>query len=111
MKTMRPVWDKNDPKLDKFYDETPKVQFKFELYTTTDRRPYESFYSQRLDGSGEENREAISNIQIQAQSDMFNTLTRLQAMNDECEFSRWVMYDMDGAIIKESTVLSVKIKG
>lgn len=104
------VMDVNDKRLDKFYDETPSLVFRVHFFTTTHGQPFELVYRERLDGTSEENRQRIDNIATQAQADIYNMLLRLQAADDECEFSKWIIYDDQGATIRESTTLTVHVK-
>lgn len=107
---MKTVRDPQDPRLDKFYDETPQVVLKFQLRTTTHRNPFELVYKERLDGTDAENKALLENLKVRAQADMFNVLQRLQAKDEDCEFSSWRMIDEQETVLDESDVLRIKVK-
>lgn len=101
----------DDPRLDKFYDETPQVRFTFNLNISTENRPYQLHYAERLDGDAEYNAEVIKKLRDRAQADMHNILQRLQARDPDCEFVSWQQLDDTGAVLFTSDQLVISVIG
>lgn len=100
----------DDPKMDKFYDETPQVRFVFQLKVSNQQRPYELYYSERLDGDAEYNKSITEGLITRAQADMSNILTRLQSRDEDVEFQGWTMLDNVGQVLRHSDVLTIYVK-
>lgn len=99
-----------DPRLDKFYDETPQMRFTFQLLTTARKEPYELYYNERLDGDTEYNKTVFEGIKKRAQADMFNILSRLQSADEDAEFVSWRVLDERGQLLHVSSELKVDVK-
>ena len=103
------VFNVADKRMDKFYDETPQLTFRFELFVTTFQRTFELYYKERLDGDPDHNQQVLKAVERRAQADMFNIINRLQADDPDAEFSKWQMFDDQGAMIKESNTLNITV--
>lgn len=101
---------REDSRLDKFYDETPQVQLTYQLRVVGRPTVFELYYNVRLDGNEEENKQIIADIEPRAQADMFNILLRLQAQDEDVEFSSWTLLDQQGVILKTSDTLTITVK-
>lgn len=110
MKQSRVIRDKKDPKLDKFYDETPQLQFTFQLKLSNRNQPYELYYRERLDGDQDYNKLVMENLKKRAQADMHNILLRAQSEDENVEFQEWRVLDQDGVVVHVSDVLTIYVK-
>jgi hypothetical protein len=104
------VYDKDDPRLDKFYDETPVVMLTFQLKVSNNNNPYELYYRERLDGDKDYNDRVMKDLRSRAECDMFNILTRLQAEDPDCEFQQWRALDQNGQLLHTSNTLTYEVK-
>lgn len=101
---------RTDPRLDKFYDETPQMEFRFQLQVSSRKNPVELYYKERLDGDEKYNTELFEAVKKRAQSDMFNVLTRMQAIDENCEFVSWRVYDANNVMLHQSFILKTHLK-
>lgn len=95
-------------KQDMFYDETPRMKFRYEMKVNTSQYPYAFTYSIMLDGVEDDAK--IRQLHTEAQCDMYRALTRIQSNNEDAEFVAWRCFDEAGAMIEESNVISVYVK-
>jgi hypothetical protein len=111
MKVKSQIKDPEDPRLDKFYDETPEIYFVYKLKLSRSSNILEFPYSVRLDGAtDEDNKELIEQLDKRAQADMDRALRNAQADDDEVEFEYWEKCDKFDVVISHSDTLTVYVK-
>lgn len=110
MKQARVIRDPKDTKLDKFYDETPQLQFTFQLKLSNRSQPYELYYRERLDGDEDYRKQVMEDLKKRAQADMHNILQRVWAEDENAEFQEWRVLDQDGVVLHVSDELKIFVK-